>query len=149
MRRGLACRGDVFHDRGELPPLAATPLKLLQFAGQGHRVIFLPAVQKTSNQSDYLLHARRILLKQSPYQRFRLGKPSRCHQRIGIGFTEFLRYWPGTDLGFQNKDRRAHLAFHQQAFRVGQSDGLIRCIFLIGPLVPLRRIATFGRSREG
>src|SRR5215831_7975426 len=84
--------GNVFHDRDELAPLAAPSLELLQLPRQRHGLFVLLTVQKTSNQPDYLLHARRVRLKQLPYQRLGFRKSSRSHEGIRISLAELRRH---------------------------------------------------------
>ena len=107
----------------------------------------LLTVQQTPDQPDHLLHSRWILLEQLPHQRLRLRMSPRSHQRIRIGLAQGRRHVSGIHLGFKNEDGRAHLTLPQQALSVRQSNSLIRRIFLVGPLVPLRRIATLGRHQ--
>ncbi len=140
-------RRDVFHDGDELPAFPAPPLELFQLARQRYRLIILLTIEQAANQRNYLLHPRRILLKQLPHQRLGFGVAACRHQRVGIGFAQPDRHLPRIHLRFENEDGRSRLPLRQQSLAVGQSDALIRSVFLISALVPLRRVAAIGRGQ--
>src|SRR5580692_11007180 len=146
-RAGPPCCRDVFHDGNELPAFSAAALELFQLARQRYRLVVLLAIQQTSNQRNHLLYPARILLKQLPHQRLGFGVTACRHQRVGIGFAQPHRHLPGVHLRFKNEDGRSRLPLQQQSLAVGQSDALIRSIFLVSAFVPLRRVAALGRGQ--
>ena len=112
----------VLQHRDKSAAVSPVALELLQLARQGDGFRILLRVDQQSDQvSDFLL-AGRILLKELPDQRFRVGQAIRRQERLHVGLTRFQARVLRLGQWFQHEYGGPYLALRDQALAVAQSN---------------------------
>src|SRR6185437_6411685 len=107
---------DVLHHSQERAALAFAALKMLKLLRENHGFGVELGIQQSADQISDLLDARRILLKNLPYQRRGLAQAVGAQQRFRIQIAEFNGSIAGAGQRIQYENSGADLLLlHQTA----------------------------------